>query len=49
MADRSLDSVLARRRAHRDRIVLDAEATERLQNARAALGLPNDTTTKESS
>lgn len=49
MADRSPDAVLARRRAHRERIVLDAEAAERLQNARAALGFPNDTTTKESS
>lgn len=49
MTDRTAEAVLARRRAHRDRIVLDAEAAERLKNALAALGLPHDNTTKETS
>ncbi|MGO2520192.1 MAG: hypothetical protein ACTH8F_08720 [Microbacterium sp.] len=47
MSDRTVDAVLARRRAHRDRIVLDPEAEERLRKARAALGLTKQTTTKE--
>lgn len=47
MSDRTVDAVLARRRAHRDRIILDPEAEARLQKARAALGLTNQTTTKE--
>lgn len=38
-----VDQALARRREHRDRIRLDPEATERLNQAREALGL----TTKE--
>lgn len=33
------DEVLGRRRAARERIDLDAEATERLNKAREALGL----------
>lgn len=47
MSDRTADAVLARRRAHRDRIVLDTEAEDRLQKARAALGLTNPNITKE--
>lgn len=49
MTDRTAEAVLARRRAHRDRVVLDAEAAERLRTAHAALGLPHDKTTKETS
>lgn len=49
MTDRTAEAVLARRRAHRNRIVLDAGAAERLRTARAALGLPRDNTTKETS
>lgn len=47
MSERTVDAVLARRRAHRDRIVLDTEAEERLQKARSALGLTNLNITKE--
>lgn len=47
--ERRVEEVLAHRREHRDRIVLDAEAEERLQKARAALGLTNQNITKENS
>lgn len=46
-SDRHAENVLARRRKSREHITLDPDAEERLQKARAALGLPDQTTTKE--
>lgn len=39
-----VDTALARRRQHRDRIDLDPEAQDRMQRALEALGLTNPTT-----